>query len=209
MWLTDQPEILSTINFIPAQTFRGFSLTVIIGASTLAVFFILRRKIRTHVSWAAAVIAMAWLPLYANLIYNASYDLIENSDYNRLNLEKRRILRLCNMDHRQGLGNSFCQLYSFFSYAKSLLPQNSVVSLAVDPGVSPFFTYYLYPHLTIGNVAEADYLLFYYPIDYRYENGILYKRSGSVETREELKIGEYVVRGAMGRAKLILEKIQP
>ena len=204
MWLIDQPEILSTINLIPSAAYRGIPLTLIIGLPAMLLIIIFARKL-TPVRLIFLVLVF-WLPLYANTVYNASYDLVENFSYHDLNLSKKRVLRLCNIDHRQGLNNSFCQLFSFFIQSKKVLPKNPTVALAVAPGMDIFFQYYLFPDFKFSDQAKADYLLYYFPFDYRFLDGSLYRRGKDPNGSDKKMIGNYFLKGALGPAKLILEK---
>lgn len=204
MWLIDQPEILSTINLIPSAEYHGIPLTFIVGLFAMFFIIILCRKLS---ALKLILLIMAfWLPLYANAAYNASYDLIENFSYFELNLSKKRVLRLCNMDHRQDLNNNYCQLYSFFIQVRKILPKDSTLGIAAAPGMETFFYYYLFPDYKFSEALSAGQLLLYLSANYRFEDGVLYQRGKDLYGSDEKKIGNYLLRGSVGSSKLMLEK---
>jgi hypothetical protein len=211
--LTDLPEAFYTINLLPGilmptKKFGLLTLALIIGAffiiACLAVFFIFyfRKNLgsKKYYSILLGLIAAVWLPLYLNFSYNNVYDLTENLSWLKYSVSAKRILRTCQMDNRQNLGNIYCRLFSFFTFTKNSLPVGTNVQLLTSPGLDGYFDYFLYPNYKIVN--SADYILFYYPNDYIYKDNILYHRQGD----KDFVVGKYKILFAKSAAELILKK---
>jgi len=204
---TDLPELFYTINLIPGINFGTLTLTLISGlflllAGLIIFLFFYFKKLgeKKYQTILFSLIAVAWLPLYLNFTYNNLYDLSENLKALKFSDPSKRILRMCDMDNRQNLGGVYCRLSSFFTFIKNNLSAGSEVELLTSPGLDGFFNYYLYPDYKI--IDNADYLLFYYPANYIFNNNILYKRQGG----KDLIIGKYKMLYAKSDAEFILKK---
>jgi len=204
---TDQPEAFLTINMIPGILYNSVSFTRVFGAIFVALILLmvfLRRKSKSiNENFNNIIIvffAIFWTPLFINFFYNNIYDLSENLQYSKHDISGKRIIRLCNIDHRQNLGGTFCKLFSFITYSKNNLPQKTEVKLITSPSLNPYLHYYLYPYFTFNN--NASNVLLYFSPDHYYEDSALYKKNKN----DNIEIGQYIVVGNMGPGRLILKK---
>lgn len=211
----NQPEIFSTINFIPPVYYNNKPVTLMIGAififAALGLIFF-KSKLpflkQYHVNKILLVVMVIfWSPLYAVSLYNNIYDLKENLDIYKLNNQGKRVVRFCNMGFYQGVGDVACKFLSFTTLIKNSLPHNSSYKLLILPGFETNFNYFLYPDfLPAESFNGADFVFLYYPPDYYYDNNKLYQRTVSNNQPEAVELGKYDLAGSMGDRILILKK---
>ncbi|MDP2709023.1 MAG: hypothetical protein Q8O93_03185 [bacterium] len=204
----DLPEMMYTINLIPAINLGPFSLTsaaglLLICSASAAALFYFKNNYSDEKKFKHIIIgltAAAFLPLYLNFFYNNIYDLAENLNGLKYSASSKRVLRLCNMDNRQNLNGIYCRLFSFSTFVRNNLPPGQNVRLLAAPELTGFLKYYLYPDYKIAD--DADYLLIYYPIGYGYEGQTVYK----LEAGKKIVIGRYDALFAKSNGELILKK---
>lgn len=211
----NQPEIFSTINFIPPVYYNNRSVTLMTGV--IFIFFVfglvftknrisLLKKYETD-KIILILIILFWLPLYGVSLYNNIYDLKENLDIYKLNTQGKRVVRLCNMGFYQGTGDVACKFLSFTTLIKNSLPHNSSYKLLTLPGFETNFNYFLYPDfLPAESFNGANFVLLYFSPEYYYENNKLYQRVINNNLPEAMEIGEYDLVKSMGDRILILKK---
>jgi hypothetical protein len=169
----DQSESLASINGIPAVDYWGLNSTLLLGYIFLLVFtllFIFRRRLN-HKYAGLFVIALFWLPLYANFTYNNIYDLWENADYWALDLGYKLQKRHCDIDRRNFYGNDFCRLPAFARFIKENIPPGHKVDIFSDYSTKVYLRYHIYPEHRLAE--PADYLITAGG-PYRYQSGVLY-----------------------------------
>ncbi len=213
MFFYNNPEVFFTINLVTGLLYKGRPFLWILGGLfvLLSVFLLLAKK-RFKIVYIKfnqmllALILFFWLPVFINLTYNNVSDSLDNLEYTEYDTSGKRIIRLCNMDFNQNGGGACCQTFSFISYAKNKLPEKSTIKLVTSPFLLPFLHYYLYPYFNFSDsIDNADYLLYYWPEDFYYNDGVLYKK---ISGDSYGYVGKYLVIGNMGPHKLILEKIK-
>lgn len=211
----NQPEIFSTINFIPPVYYNNKSATLILGIififTALGLIFF-RSKIPILKKYEAkkillVIVIIFWLPLYAVSLYNNIYDLKENLDIYKLNIQGKRVVRFCNMGFYQGAGDVACKFLSFITLIKNSLPHNLSYKLLTLPGFETNFNYFLYPDFVPAkSFSDADFVLLYHPSDYYYENNKLYQRIINNNQLKAVEMGKYDLVSSMGDGILILKK---
>lgn len=177
-----QPEVLSTVNFIPPVFWGRTSLTVIVGSAFLAALLLSYLRGRRQgesfkVGSIVRLIGFFWLPLLLVFIYNQYRDFQDNWSY-PADRPGKEIARLCDIDQRQGLGGLLCALNGYMSYVKKTLPEGATVRLAVAPGIENNFYYSLLDRSKFAK--DADYVLMYYPQGYMVKDNAVYERSGKL-----------------------------
>ena len=211
----NQPEIFSTINFIPPVYYNNRPLTLILGVifvfvALWLIFFKsklpLLKKYQTN-KILLVIMVIFWLPLYAVSLYNNIYDLKENLDINKFNTQSKRVVRLCNMGFYQGAGDVACKFLSFTTLIKNSLPHNSSYKLLTLSGFETNFNYFLYPDFVPAKFfSDADFVLLYHPSDYYYGNNKLYQRIINNNQPKAVEMGKYDLVSSMGDGILILKK---
>lgn len=211
----NQPEIFSTINFIPPVYYNNKSVTLILGVIFVFValgLIFFKNKLPLLKNYQTnkillVVIVIFWLPLYAVSLYNNIYDLKENLDIYKFNIQSKRVVRFCNMGFYQGAGDVACKFLSFTTLIKNSLPHNSSYKFLTLPGFETNFNYFLYPDFVPAkSFSDADFVLLYYPPDYYYDTNKLYQRIINNNQPESVEIGKYDLVGSMGDGILILKK---
>ena len=211
----NQPEIFSTINFIPPVYYNNKPVTLMIGIIfifvSLSLIFI-KNKIPLFKKYKInkillVVMIIFWLPLYAVSLYNNIYDLKENLDIIKFNTQAKRVIRFCNMGFYQGAGDVTCKFLSFITLIKNSLPLDSSYKLLTFSGFETNFNYFLYPDFVPAkSISDADFVLLYHPSDYYYGNSKLYQRIINNNQPKAVEMVKYDLVSSMGDGILILKK---
>ncbi len=113
---------------------------------------------------------------------------------------------MCDMDHYQNIGGIYCRIFSFIQFTKNILPEKQTIKIIAYPSLANYLQYYFYPYFNLTDkIEKADYLVYYFPIDYNYQNNFLYSKG---QNNQEKVIGEYFLVGERGAQELILKKIK-
>jgi len=207
-FIFDQPEVFYTINIISGIIYKNISISLILSSVLfllcLLVVFRKRKSSFINNNFCRIILFLFlifWTPLYINFFYNNIYDFIENYQSAKYDIAGKRIIRLCNIDHRQNLNGSACQLLSYINYAKNNLPDKTSVKIISSPSINTYLNYYTFPYFNIND--KADYLLFYFPSDYYFKDNIVYKKNKDKDD----EVGQYSVVGSLDNNRLILKKV--
>lgn len=217
IFFIDQPEVLSTINIIQGYLYKNVPLLWIIGGIFIfAIFVLVILKIkfdilkRNFTNIIIFIILIFWLPLFINFFYNNVYDVKENLEMFKHDVSGRRIIRYCNMDHRQGLNGEFCDLMPFIKIIKETIPEKSTIKISSKLGMSPYFYYYDLYNLYnfVHDPRQANYVIFHYSPDYYFKDSILYQAKSDFNNLvEDREIGKFSIIKRTGTYLVIFKKI--
>lgn len=214
--LLHTPEVSYTINIVRGFLYKNIPLLWIVGIifslCIFILFFIKKFVKRVRIinnNFRLIIICLIlifWLPLFINLFYNNVYDFTDNLDYYKYDISGKRIIRLCNIDHYQKLGNVYCRIFSFILYTKNTLQTGETIKILSHPFMANYFQYYFYPYFNFtDSIEKADYLVYYYSSDFYYQDNILYKKFS--DNKDEI-VGRYDIVGARGSQEIILKKMK-
>lgn len=204
-----QPEVLSTINFMPGSMLSGHSATFIFGA----LFFILalvvliaRHYEKLSVSLPTVIMVtalIAWTPLGVQFFLNEVRVLRQSWLASFSPLNEQIDWRYCHIDKAQRLGGDFCGLRSFVGKLKEYVPAGSSVGMA-NSTIGPYLMYYLFDSYRVNYSEAGEYLIIFHPIEaYFYDGRELFV----LKNGEKLSLGSYAAVFAFGSNQAVFKKI--
>jgi hypothetical protein len=191
-----------TINYIYSSTIFGININIIAGLFLLAItLFLLWRKKTDSFFWAVVCLS---LPFYMLSFYCYTSELFFTKNYLPLNMEDRRMMRLCLIDQKQNMHGYLCGVSHMVDSVRKNVPKNSKIQLTLDSGYNTYFSYFLYPDYVIA--GESEYMVVYGSPNYNYDmrTKILFKRD---DASKMVPIGKFDVITNMGANNLLLKKI--
>jgi hypothetical protein len=202
-----QAEPAYKINYIASATLWGVSAVLLLGMVFLilaGMLFVLQKKIPGDFRRNFFILVLlGWLPLFGYFLWGNLIDLAQDFQaYGRYDAAGKRIIRLCLSDYNTGV---FCGIGSFMKLAEQSVPKDSNIAIVSDPAIEPYLAYQSIPLFNLQkNIAAADYLLLYYPPEYLFRDGILYRQKAG----SQKEIGRYSLLGARDQSKFILKAIR-
>lgn len=189
-------EFLYSINFIPGPVWWGIPVVVFLGfvlLVSIAILVVLKvffSKFLTKQYYFWIFISVLWFPLFFLFFYQQIVEFAQAipllSSNNFIQYQKR----VCDIDHNQKLGGSFCNLVPFISLIYQEIPLGS--SLFMFSGTARvYLEYQLTNDYIINNdITKAEYVLIYLQTEELYydSEGTLYQRDSGGEIK---KLGQF------------------
>jgi len=156
-------ESLSTINIIPGYFLGRLPILLLIGLLVLflsaLIYFRAQKNESDYVDQLIKLFLFFWLIIFIGFTINNYQDFKRNYYYNQYDLNKKNIIRVCDLDNVEG---KLCRLFSFISLAKKDIPMGSRVQVIAEPIIKTYLIYYSFPYFEFTDQeAAAEYLLIY------------------------------------------------